>query len=82
MIVAGYVVPMMIVFTLEVFSRSVFLHAKLSQKYEDGIENYAKTALNVAFRAFVVATVAVWYILSMFRDISPIGEDLPHQPSC
>lgn len=57
----------MIVYVFEVFSRAVFLQAKISGIYKNEIENHAKAAMHVAFRASVAAAVTVWYILSWFR---------------
>jgi len=67
-IVVGFVIPTFLVFVTEVSSRSLFLHSRLSSKFQVAVSDHANAAFRMASFACLSFVLATWFVLCLIRD--------------
>lgn len=68
-ITVGYIIPNVLVFSMEVSARKAFLRSRIPKHYASALCNYTHDAYRVASLALMSGVLALWFFLSLTRDL-------------
>lgn len=72
MAVVGWVMPILLIFLLEVTARSVFLLSRLDKDNHGVVYDYTREAFRTAMLGFLSAVLFVWFLFSLFRNYAEV----------
>lgn len=73
MIAVGYILPLFIVFSIEVFSRAIFLRSRICETTQQQLQDFKKHVLKVGFLTFCAGIVGVWFLMLFVKDLTELS---------